>query len=205
MRHKPFGLTAHRSSCAHCLWRLIVAKSDSISFEAKVLRPAQRGKDDSWAFLVLPRQASALLPRRGRTSVVGTINGHPFQATLEPDGQLSHWLRVDKPLRKAAGIEFGDVIKLQVSRAKSEFEPTVPDDLRNAIAACPQATRMWESTTTIARIDWVHWVESAKQAATRRSRVDSARKMLASGKQRVCCFDQSGYYSKSFRSPEAEQ
>jgi hypothetical protein len=28
--------------------------------------------------------------------------------------------------------------------------------------------------------------------------------MLASGKKQVCCFDQSGYYSKAFRAPEGE-
>jgi hypothetical protein len=28
--------------------------------------------------------------------------------------------------------------------------------------------------------------------------------MLASGKKQVCCFDPSGYYSKVFRAPEAE-
>jgi len=61
-------------------------------FEAKLLRPAKPGNDTSWAFVALPRAASEPLPRRGRTTVDGTLNGHPFQATLEPDGQLSHWL-----------------------------------------------------------------------------------------------------------------
>jgi hypothetical protein len=60
-------------------------------FEAKLLRPAKPGNDTSWAFLVLPGDASERLPRRGRTTVEGTINAHHFQATLEPDGQLSHW------------------------------------------------------------------------------------------------------------------
>jgi hypothetical protein len=33
--------------------------------------------------------------------------------------------------------------------------------------------------------------------------VDKACAMLASGKKRVCCFDPSGYYSKSLNAPEA--
>jgi hypothetical protein len=33
------------------------------------------------------------------TAIEGTINGFPFQATLEPDGQKSHWLKVDRKLR----------------------------------------------------------------------------------------------------------
>ena len=58
-------------------------------------------------------------------------------------------------------------------------------------------------TTTVARMDWIHWVESAKQAKTRKSRVKAALDMLSSGKKRVCCFDQSGFYSKSLSAPLA--
>jgi hypothetical protein len=52
-------------------------------------------------------------------------------------------------------------------------------------------------------VDWIHWIESAKQAKTRAKRVRTACEMLAAGKKRVCCFDPSGYYSKAFRAPEA--
>lgn len=172
-------------------------------FKTKLLRPAKPGDDDSWAFLVLPRSISDALPRRGRTSVQGAINGHPFQATLEPDGQLSHWLRVDMNLREAAGVQYGVMVTVQISPVNPEPEPTVPDDLQQALDACPEAKAVWEATTTIARVDWVHWVESAKQAKTRKSRVENACDMLAKGKKRVCCFDQSGYYSKSLNAPEA--
>jgi hypothetical protein len=60
-------------------------------FEAKLLCPATL-RDASWAFVVLPAEASARLPRRGRTTVQGTLNGRAFTAMLEPDGRLSHWL-----------------------------------------------------------------------------------------------------------------
>jgi hypothetical protein len=48
-------------------------------------------EETPWAFVVLPKAVSDTLPRRGRTSIVGSINGVSFQATLEPDGQLSQW------------------------------------------------------------------------------------------------------------------
>lgn len=180
-----------------------MATRDSPIFKARLLRPAKPGRDDSWAFLVLPKAASEVLPRRGRTSVHGTINGHPFSATLEPDGQLSHWLRVDKVLREAAGAEVGETVTVQISAARPEPEPVLPDDLRQALDACPAAKAMWKATTTIARVDWIAWVESAKLVKTRKSRVESACDMLAKGKKQVCCFDQSGYYSKSLSAPEA--
>ena len=176
----------------------------ALRFEAKLLRPLKSGKENSWGFLVLPKSISENLPRRGRTSVEGTINGHPFQATLEPDGQLSHWLKVGKALRKASGVDVGDTVALEIAQVAKEPEPKLPPDLQEALAASPEAKATWDATTTIARIDWVHWIESAKQAKTRKSRIANACDMLISGKKRVCCFDQSGFYSKSLTPPEAE-
>ncbi|MGC8541003.1 MAG: DUF1905 domain-containing protein [Phycisphaerae bacterium] len=48
-----------------------------------------------WLFLTLPKEAGAKLPSRGMVSVKGSINGIAFQATLEPDGQKSHWLKMN--------------------------------------------------------------------------------------------------------------
>src|SRR2546423_15234191 len=80
-----------------------------IRFKAKLFRPAESEKADSWTFLILPKNASAKLPSRGMTAVEGTINGVSFQATLEPDGKKSHWLKVDSKLRETAGgAEAGD-------------------------------------------------------------------------------------------------
>ncbi|SDQ65838.1 Bacteriocin-protection, YdeI or OmpD-Associated [Pseudomonas sp. UC 17F4] len=179
----------------------IAAKS---RFKAKLLRPAKPGDDASWAFVVLPREASEQLPRRGRTSVEGTINGQPFQATLEPDGQLSHWLQVNSALLEAAGAAVGDVVTLELTPVKKEPEPDIPADFQQALASAGEAREVWNSTTTLARVDWIHWITSAKQLKTRAKRISDACDMLASGKKQVCCFDSSGYYSKALRAPEAD-
>jgi len=133
------------------------------------------------------------------------LNGHHFQATLEPDGQLSHWLKVDKKQLENCDVGIGDTVTLEVAPMTKELEPHLPPDFRKALTASPEAEETWDSTTTVARIDWIHWIESAKQAKTRLSRIDNACDMLASGKMRVCCFDPSGFYSKSLTAPrEAE-
>ena len=137
------------------------------------------------------------------TTVEGTINGFPFRATLEPDGQKSHWLKVDRKLREAAGADAGDVVTLEIAPAGEELEPRVPADLRKALAAAPKARALWSDITLIARRDWIHWIDSAKQAETRTRRVKNACSMLVAGKRRVCCFDRSGFYSKSLSSPKA--
>ena len=171
----------------------------SSRFEAKLLRPVESEKGARWAFVILPKVASATLPRRGRTTIEGTINDQGFQSTLEPDGQLRHWLTVDAPLLEAAGVGFGDTVSFEIRPVEQEPEPELP----GALAASPPARAGWDDTTTLARLDWIHWITSAKQAKTRAQRVQNACEMLGSAKRRVCCFDPSGYYSKAFSAPKA--
>lgn len=173
------------------------------SFEAEVLIPSQAGGEQPWLFVVFPKGVSERLPRRGRTSVTGEIKGHAFQATLEPDGNLSHWLKLDSQLQKAANIQAGETITLRIAPVEQEPEPEMPSDLLETLESSPKALENWRATTTIARVDWIHWIVTAKQAKTRAKRVSDACEMLAAGKKRVCCFDPSGYYSKAFRAPEA--
>jgi hypothetical protein len=177
--------------------------TSKICFKAKLFLPEATAKGGSWTFLTLPKDASAQLPSRGMTTVEGTINGFPFRATLEPDGQRSHWLRVNHKLRKAAGADAGDVVTLEIAPSREELEPRVPADLRKALAAAPKARALWSDITPIARRDWIHWITSAKRPETRARRVENACTMLAGGKRRVCCFDRSGFYSKSLSSPKA--
>ena len=175
----------------------------SIRFKAKLFRPAQSEKGESWTFLTLPKNASAKLPSRGMTAIEGTINGFPFQATLEPDGQKSHWLKVDRKLSKSAGAAAGDMVTLEIAPAGKDTEPEVPTDLRKALAtAAPKARALWSDITPNARRDWIHWIASPKQAETRTRRIKNACSMLAAGKRRVCCFDRSGFYSKSMSAPK---
>jgi Domain of unknown function (DUF1905) len=99
-------------------------------FKAKLFRPAEAEKADSWMFHILPKEASAKLPSRGITPIEGTINGFPFQAALGPDGQKSHWLKVDRKLRKSVGADAGNIVTLEIAPAGNDTEPEVPPDLR---------------------------------------------------------------------------
>lgn len=179
--------------------------ASKIRFKTKLLRPKDAAKGASWTFLILPKNASAKLPTRAMTTVNGTLNGCSFQATLEPDGQRSHWLKVNRKLRKAVGAEVGDTVTLEIMPAGKEPEPTVPADLRKALATDPKARALWSGITPVARRDWVQWITSAKRPETRTRRIKSACQMLASGKRRVCCFDRSGIYSKGLSAPKAAE
>lgn len=179
-----------------------MSATSDIRFSATLLRPADR--KESWTFLRVPKAASEKLPTRSMTSVEGTFNGIDFQATLEPDGEGSHWLKVDKKLSEAAKADVGDVVKLTIAPAKVEPEPNVPPDLKKALAASPKAMTTWKDTTAVARRDWIAWITSGKKAETRPKRIDVAISKLESGKKRACCFDRSGMYGNSLSCPLAE-
>jgi hypothetical protein len=181
----------------------MIERARSIRFKAKHLQPAAAARASSWTFLKLPKTASAKLPSRGLTTVEGTINGYPFRATLEPDGNKGHWLKVSRRLREGAHMSVGDLVTLEIAVALEEPEARVPADLHKALVKVPRARAVWSEITPIARRDWVHWIVSAKRPETRARRIKNACAMLADGKRRVCCFDRSEFYSKGLRSPKA--
>jgi hypothetical protein len=40
---------------------------------------------------------------------------------LDPDGKLSHWLRIDESLRLAAGVDIGALVEVELAPAEAEF------------------------------------------------------------------------------------
>lgn len=170
---KPAGFAAEeRATCA-----------------ATLVTPDPTEKIGSGILLTLPKDVSATLPSRGMTLVEGTINGAPFQAVLEPDGKGSHWFKVGEALREAANADVGDTVELAIAPATDWPEPAVPQDLRQALAASPEAEALWEGITPAARWDWIRWLGAARSPQTRRRRVAVAVDKLAAGKRRPCCFD----------------
>ena len=174
-----------------------------ICFEAVLQRPASP-VDASWSFLVLPKEASARLPTRATVAVKGDFAGQPLWTVLPPDGQGSHWLKVEASLREAAGVAVGDTVALEIAPSADEPEPVVPAGLRAALAAAEEDVREnWTSLKAGQRRDWIDWIVQPKKPETRIKRIAAACDMLASGKRKVCCFDRSGIYGGGFAAPTA--
>jgi len=64
----------------------------------------------------------------------------------------------------------------------------LPADLKAALSSNPKALATWEDITPLARNEWICWVESAKQAATRSKRIGWGCENLEDGKRRPCCW-----------------
>jgi hypothetical protein len=123
------------------------------------------------------------------TMVEGTINGARFQAPLEPDGQGSHWFRVDDTLREGAGADAGDTVTLEIEPADEWPAPEVPTDVQSALEAVPQAYTLWMTITPNAQWDWIRWIRATSNPATRRRRIEVACSKLKAGQRRPCCFN----------------
>ena len=67
-------------------------------------------------------------------------------------------------------------------------EAALPADFLVALAAAPAAMQAWDDLTQIGRRDFLSWIESAKQAETRRRRIRIACENLVKGKRRPCCY-----------------
>ncbi|WP_448249511.1 YdeI/OmpD-associated family protein [Thalassotalea agariperforans] len=173
------------------------------TFSSKLLKPID--DNNGLAFVFLPHDVSDKLPRRGRTSVDVTLNDINFCVQLEPDGQKSHWLRIDKNILDLAKLTYGDIGQFEISAVAQEPEPILPADFDEALKLSATAQDTWLKTTTLARVDWIHWITTAKQAKTRSKRIQDAIDMLDSGKKRVCCFDPSGFYSKALSAPSPDE
>ena len=64
----------------------------------------------------------------------------------------------------------------------------MPDDLQAELIAGSDATALWQDITTLARNEFICWVEDAKQAKTRQRRIERTVEELLEGKKRPCCW-----------------
>jgi uncharacterized protein YdeI (YjbR/CyaY-like superfamily) len=64
----------------------------------------------------------------------------------------------------------------------------IPADFRRALAKSAKASAKWKGLTAIGRRDFMSWIESAKQDATRARRVQVAIDKLEKGQRRPCCY-----------------
>ncbi len=143
---------------------------------------------ESRKVIKIPLSSSEKLPSRGMVMVQGTIDDIPFQAPLEPDGKGSHWFEISTLLCEKAGLSVGQSVSLTIEPANEWAEPEIPGDIMDAIVKAGLINQ-WNSITTKARWEWLRWIRSTKNTATRQKRIEVACSKLQKGDRRPCCFD----------------
>jgi len=157
----------------------------TIDFTTKLL------KIGPFYLVLLPKEASAQLPSRGMALVEGTINDFHFKTALEPDGRGSHWLKVDKVMHQAIGVDEGGLVSLAIQSSKDWPEPEVPEDIAAALQKDAEAAALWHAGTPMARWDWIRWIRATNNEETRKHHIEVALSKLKNGLKRPCCFNRS--------------
>ena len=64
----------------------------------------------------------------------------------------------------------------------------LPDDFRKAIGSNAKVKSLWNDLTPLARNEWICWVTSPKQDATRERRIKVGIDKMQGGMRRPCCW-----------------
>ena len=116
-----------------------------------------------------------------RAPVAGTVNGTPFRGRLMVYGGATY-LGFRKEIRDAAGgIGQGDDVDVEIERDDAPREVEVPEALASALAADPDARRVFDALAFTHRKEYAKWVAEAKKEETRARRVERALEMLRGG------------------------
>ena len=137
-----------------------------------VIEPAGSGG----SYVIVPDEAVAALRATGRTSITGTVDGHPIVGQVMPytvPGRGREiMLGLTKATRAAIGKSIGDEVEVVVERddRSRSANVTIPDELQAALDADPIARGAFDRLAPSHRRENAQHVAEAKQEDTRRRR-----------------------------------
>ena|SRR5579871_3193598 len=144
-----------------------------------------KGPGGAWTFLPIPFDVQAVFGSKARVAVAGTINGFAFRNSLQPEGDGTHSMMVGKELQLGAGAKAGDLVHVVMRRDDEERPVEVPEDFAAALEGDAKAGPFFAGLTASQKKEYVDWIVSAKQAATRAGRIEKALVFLGEGKKRL--------------------
>jgi len=130
---------------------------------ARVLqRQLQSGRHNAEA----RERASKYIP------VVAIVNGRSAQTTLVPAGGGRFRMQINTALRKAANVDAGDVVSVELRIDRASRDVPVPADFRASLKKHPKVQKTFETLTPAYRRHIVQWYDEAKMPETRQRRFD---------------------------------
>lgn len=145
------------------------------TFTSTLKRPEGVG---TWTYLDIPLDVMSAFGKKGQVKVRGTLNGHPFCGSALPHGDGTHYLVVNKSIREAIGATRGDSVQVILQADLEERKVIIPADLAIALKANPASQAIFEKLSYSHQKEYVEWIESARQTATRHTRISKTITML---------------------------
>ena len=139
-------------------------------------------REEAGAFVEVPPDVLAELGPRKRPAVRVVINGVELRTTIAVYGGRSY-IGIRREIRDAAHIAPDEDIEVSVELDEQPRSVDVPDDLATALAADPEAQRIFDGLSFSNRKEYAAWILGAKQPATRQRRVAEATALLKAGRR----------------------
>ena len=132
--------------------------------------------NDVGTYVVIPAKVVEALKATGRTSVVGTIDGHEFRNQFMPysfEGVGRQVVMVvNKATREAIGKNAGDTVDFDLERDERSrsADIEIPPELAAALEAHPAAKAAFDALAPSHRREYAEHVAEAKRPVTRERR-----------------------------------
>ncbi len=139
-------------------------------------------QEEGGTFVEIPAHILAALGTRKRPPIRVVINGVELRTTIAVYGGRSY-IGIRRDIREAAQVAPGEAIEVSLERDDQPRTVDLPEDLAAALAADPEARRIFEGLSFTNRTEYVAWVLAAKQSTTRQQRVAEAAGLLKSGRR----------------------
>jgi len=104
--------------------------------------------------------------------VVAIVNGRSARGTLVSAGGGMFRMQINTALRKAARVDTGDLVSVELRVDRDSRELPVPADLREGLKAFPKAQDIFEKLTPAHRRHIIEYFDSAKSAGARQRRLE---------------------------------
>jgi hypothetical protein len=149
-----------------------------ISFTATI---EQGGDEGEAAWIVFPYDLKETYGIGNLVPVVATFDGVEYRGSIAKMGP-EPLLLIRKDVRAQLGKAGGDTVQVKVTLDTSTREVKVPEDLQKTLDEHPKSKMQFEKLSYSNQREYVQWIESAKRAETRKSRVVKAVEMLTKGR-----------------------
>ena len=130
----------------------------------------------------VPPAVSKTFGEGQRSPVRVRIGGAGAQTSLVPKRGGGHRLFLGAAIRRAAGVDAGDRVRVEIAADPQGGEPELPPALTDALRRTAGAMDEFLSLSPADRRQLVRWVEQPKSAEARRHRVQKAIDMVLRGK-----------------------
>ena len=134
------------------------------------------------AFVEVPFDVEQVFGSK-RPKVKALIEGVPYRGLLVRMGGPNHILIILKGIREQIGKTFGEEINVSVEADIEERVIAVPAELKRAFKSDKNAKSTFEKLSYTHQKEYVKWIEEAKKAETRQSRVVKTVEMLKKSKK----------------------